>query len=1041
MIINKKLRPTDSSSILREKGYSFYYFVEKPRTPEFSDVYIDSYLPGLTEGFEWLEGKKLYKHQYDTIRALESGKNVVLIAGTGSGKTEAWVFYALKKALTQKFTALAIYPTLALSNDQVYRVEQYSSKLGIKITKIDRGTRDELRAIKGSAGIRQTIANSQIILTNPAFLFSDIKRFVEKQTKSYLYPTLRDLDLLVIDELDFYSPRSIALILGMLKILFENLGTPKQIVIMTATLSNPNEMCQFLHNLNNKECVVIRGDPFNVENRTYVIVGKNLRDIWEKMVNVKDHLRQRELDEDIIKSLSDFSYFEKNSFRVLNYLRSLGVDIPLPSFSIEEILEPYMNDSGLTIVFTRSINRAEEIYRKLLERNHQYYNKVAVHHHLIDKKRREEIEERARKGEIKVILSPRTLSQGIDIGIVVRVVHVGLPEEVREFKQREGRKGRRENIEFTESIIIPQGIFDINLLSKGKEAFRKWLELPLERTLINSENNYLYLFTGIAKLKSTWMNKELSEKEIHVLMKTKVLDKNRVINKKRLENIWFNLNFYEYSPPYGIPRSLIKDEKEIPIEPIGRCDLVEKFQIGCFDLANEGIVLKMDQGKSRVVSRIYEFELTYKTISMTDHLREAQEQYRDIKLRWGETPELIRDIHRAKVLSIVDTVVYPPKFGFGQLIKIPNRVNWIVRSEKPRLVKINDNHHVVFDQRRIVVPVNTFGEYRDYTYGLTLEAKEGEDPILIRLGLAYIMIILRRILSYSILALEYSVDTIGGKVFFELHEPESSGLLEKIDWSEIRKFVESYNPDELDLILLSQIDDIAWTDMLTLNISWDTIRKGALRVLDYLLLTNKVEAFFKDKKIVLPKPSKALKIIAIDTMFLQEDSKDIPLNKVFITTFDGEETITLYESFPAIRGVTPPDSIRSLEMQLWEKILYEGYKLVFPSQQTVALVAEKCDLRGLKHLLNDQRVLKIDISEVLEREGINPASLDITIRFGKEVIEDLSVWVTLSDLHKHIMRIRDNDKKIDIERIKEFLQRRIRAIYILYLILNEIKQK
>jgi len=1032
-----KVAPLDSSELLRERNYSFFRLDYPALEPERSETLIEEYIPAIGSRFQRFRGKRLYKHQEEAIRALESGNNVVLIAGTGSGKTEAWAFYALKRASEGKFTAMALYPTLALANDQVTRIEAYAREIGVSVVKIDRGTASEIKALGGKAQLAKKVSSSQLVLTNPAFLLSDVKRLAEKQEKALFYSVLRSLDLLVVDELDFYSPRSVALLLAMVTLLREHLNVPKQVVVMTATLSNPEEMCDFLKRVSGRECEIVRGRPFMVENRVYLITGKDLRSVWESVrARVALELRGK-LDEDVSKALDSFEHFSKNPFRVLNYLRGLGLDVPLPGFSVEEIIEPYTEDRGLTIVFTRSIGKAEEIYRSLTQRELRLADRVAVHHHLVDRKTREEVERRAREGSLKVIISPRTLSQGIDIGSVVRVVHVGLPEEVREFRQREGRKGRREGILFTESVVIPQGLFDLSLLSMGAEAFKKWMELPLERTVINPDNKYVHLFTGLAKLKSSWMPKSLSEDERQALEAARVLKRSGEIDRERLDRVWTNMNFYEYSPPYGVPRSLLKNGGEVPLEPVGRCDLVEKFQPGCIDLSSGGIVVKLEYGKGRSVARIYERELGYDTLRAFDPFMEALQQYRDIKLRWGETPDFIRDVYRGKVLSRVDTVVYPPKSGFGELLKIPNRVSWIVKSDKPRLFRLGKGHAVVFDQRQVVVPVNTHGEYRDFTTGIVLEAREGEDPVLLRLGLAYLVIVLRRVYGYSINSLEYSVERVGGKVFFEVHEPESSGLLDKIDWLDLKRASEKYQPDELDALLLSLIDDIAWTDMLTLGLDWSNARAGALRVVDYILLRDRVEAFLGGRRFLIPRPSRALKVVAVDVIIIEEEERGMPFRTVFLASFDGEQAETVYERYPAIRGVLPPEPVRSFELGLFNHVIYEGFTVVVGSLPSMVAQAESSGLKVLARILSDPSSQVADLSRLLEDAGLSPPSLDVVIRHGKWGEEEsLSEWVSASDIHRKVKALAESRSPAVADKIREMLAKRVKALYVLYLALK-----
>ncbi len=70
----------------------------------------------------YLHTKKiqLYSHQADAINKIRQGKNVVIVTPTASGKTLAFnipVLEAISK--DNKATALYLYPTKALTNDQL----------------------------------------------------------------------------------------------------------------------------------------------------------------------------------------------------------------------------------------------------------------------------------------------------------------------------------------------------------------------------------------------------------------------------------------------------------------------------------------------------------------------------------------------------------------------------------------------------------------------------------------------------------------------------------------------------------------------------------------------------------------------------------------------------------------------------------------------------------------------------------------------------------------------------------------------------------
>jgi hypothetical protein len=70
--------------------------------------------------------RTLYRHQEDAIRKISAGRNVVVATGTGSGKTEAFLYPILldlwrqheRGRLGPGVRALALYPMNALANDQ-----------------------------------------------------------------------------------------------------------------------------------------------------------------------------------------------------------------------------------------------------------------------------------------------------------------------------------------------------------------------------------------------------------------------------------------------------------------------------------------------------------------------------------------------------------------------------------------------------------------------------------------------------------------------------------------------------------------------------------------------------------------------------------------------------------------------------------------------------------------------------------------------------------------------------------------------------------
>jgi len=1025
--------------VLVEKGYSFIELVREPVEPDTVDYLFRDIVPEL--GSLEIGGCRLYRHQYEAYSALREGRNVILKAGTGSGKTEAWMLYVLSElSKGRRIRVLALYPTLVLANDQVKRITRYLSLFNEEVFQIDSVRRSELAQRYGSSTLRLKASGANIVVSNPAFILHDLKKYLVRKQSALLSRLYESIDLIVIDEIDFYSPRSIALLLAMIDVLSRVSMVKPQVVVLTATLSNPVDLGVFLRDVTGRDFTVIDGKPFQVENRYYIVLGRNMEHLWRQIASEWSSIVSRHRELEAYSSIvRDFEEFKKNAYKVISALEAVGYKVPEPGIDVKEIVSGFLSDEYLTIVFTRSISTAEEIARELREAYGESIP-IATHHHLVSKKKREEVEDAARRGLVKVIISPRTLSQGIDIGEVARIIHLGLPDDVREFLQREGRKGRRRELGLAESIIIPFSRWDRELLSNGFDALAKWLELGVEKTLVNPGNLYIYLFTGVAKLKSSWFKAELSRLEEEALRRAGILTSEGV-NQRMLDRVFERINFYEYAPPYGIKRYLERKGELIPLEPIGHCDLVEKFQPGCIDYSEDALVVALNHGRtSRHVRSIIEKDIREIDFYSNDALSVALEEYRYIKLGWGEKPQVVRDLLNGRITSEELCVVYVPRNGFGKYRKIPDRCIWTVRSEKSRIISRDGSPIVYYDKKAIYVPTPTGGEYRDFTYGYIYTVDPVENTELMRLALALLMIILRRRYGIAFETIMYDVVKIGEYKYFSLHEPEAAGVIDLLDWLDVRRTVEKYVFDDLDRILLSEIDDIAYSTLITIGFNWEIAREQLLRCIDYILARDKVRVKLSSLELTIPRPSPALKLlsIAIVSEVLDEESLT-PSLLVSLGAYDGGEYSVATELYPPVPFIKPPQPLLSLEGLIMDKVVYGDYQLLVENREAVLSQAKRANLRQLVNLLTNPSVRIIDVSEEASRQGFALSSLEeglASLLSREEYVDPAEVMQVFHKIRGDRRLYRDR-----AEVLERFLRYRAKSLYITHLVLSEYASK
>src|SRR5260370_39354890 len=80
----------------------------------------------------------MYLHQQKVLEAVKEGRHVLVSTGTGSGKTEAFLYPIIDDLLRQRdrgvvqgLTAILVYPMNALANDQLDRLRDMLAGTGI----------------------------------------------------------------------------------------------------------------------------------------------------------------------------------------------------------------------------------------------------------------------------------------------------------------------------------------------------------------------------------------------------------------------------------------------------------------------------------------------------------------------------------------------------------------------------------------------------------------------------------------------------------------------------------------------------------------------------------------------------------------------------------------------------------------------------------------------------------------------------------------------------------------------------------------------
>jgi ATP-dependent helicase Lhr and Lhr-like helicase len=344
--------------------------------------------------------------------ALLDGKNVIILAPTAGGKTEASIFPVLANLIEREpktIGAIYIAPIKALLNNQAERLKTYTEMVGLRrfVWHGDIKTSEKKAFIKEPA---------HILMTTPESL--EVMLLSSKVPHTKLFGDLR---VVIVDEIHALagSDRGTHLI-SVLERLFRCTNNDVQRIGLSATVGNPQDILQWLQGTSQREGCVI--DPPHVPSK------KDLRIYYQETTRA----------------------------------------MPSASFAISQQASQIAQGQK-SLFFCQSRSLAEKIAEQMQNKGID----VFVHHSSVSAEERATAEERFHRGSNTSIICTSTLELGIDVGDLDLVLQANAPSTVSSFLQRLGRTGRREGqranttffCENTETVL--QAIALIELAKKG----------------------------------------------------------------------------------------------------------------------------------------------------------------------------------------------------------------------------------------------------------------------------------------------------------------------------------------------------------------------------------------------------------------------------------------------------------------------------------------------------------------------------------------------------------------------------------------------
>ncbi len=336
--------------------------------------------------------QRLYIHQREAWDHVAAGRHTVVVTPTASGKTLCYNLPVLHAAITRKAKALYLFPTKALSQDQVAEILELNQagSLGVRAYTFDGDTPGDARAAVRTHG--------DIVVSNPDMLHQGILPHHTKWAQFF-----ENLKYVVIDEMHIYRGvfgSHVANVIRRLQRVCRFYGAEPVFILSSATIANPAELAEQL-----------LGAPVAAVTDSGAPAGQKHLLLWNPPV--------------INPDLGIRASSRSQTTRIARFAVKAGLKTIIFANTrlMVEVLTKYMKD-----VFDHDPRKPARV--------------TAYRGGYLPTERRA-AEKNLRAGKIDCVIATSALELGVDIGSLDVCLLNGYPGTIAATWQRLGRAGRR----------------------------------------------------------------------------------------------------------------------------------------------------------------------------------------------------------------------------------------------------------------------------------------------------------------------------------------------------------------------------------------------------------------------------------------------------------------------------------------------------------------------------------------------------------------------------------------------------------------------